>query len=71
MEETASVCQREQTLKAQGITVRRAGHFERRTNEYGEKLRWVVDRGGSRQALIAYRTKEDALVAAEQYQDSL
>jgi hypothetical protein len=58
---------REKALKAKGITVRRANHFEQTINEYGEKLIWVIDRGEF-QALKAYRTKEDALKAAEQYE---
>src|SRR5262245_18661977 len=63
----ASQYMREKALRDQGITVRRANHFEQRINEYGEKLTWVIDRGEV-QALIAYRTKEDALRAAEQYE---
>ena len=55
---------REQALKAQGLTVRRANHFEHTINEYGEKLAWVIDRGAF-QALRAYRTKVEAMEAAE------
>lgn len=61
-----SIYKREQALKVQGITIRRATHFEEQRNEYGDKLQWVVDRGGNRQATIAYKTKEEALLAAEQ-----
>ena len=63
----SSTYTREKALQAQGITVRRANHFEQKTNEYGEKLRWVVDLGGNRQARLAYRTKALALAAAEAY----
>jgi hypothetical protein len=53
-----------QALKSQGVTLRRANHAEQRINEYGEKLVWVIDKG-EYQALNAYRTKRDALEAAE------
>jgi hypothetical protein len=52
-------------LAAAGITIRRANHFEEQRNEYGDKLVWVLDRGGNRQATLAYQTKKDALQAAE------
>lgn len=58
---------REQALATHGILVRRANHFEAMTNEYGDKLRWVIDLGGERQALHAYRTKKEAIAAAEAY----
>jgi hypothetical protein len=54
-----------QVLAAAGITVRRANHFEEQRTEYGDKLIWVLDRGGNRQATRAYRTKEEAMQAAE------
>jgi hypothetical protein len=57
----------EQTLRANGITVRRANHSEETVNEYGERLAWVVDLGGQRQARTAYRTKAEALAKAEEY----
>jgi hypothetical protein len=60
-----SIYRREKALREHGITIRRASHFEEQRNEYGEKLTWVVDRGGQRQAHLAYRTKEEALQAAE------
>ena len=62
-----SLYKREQALQAKGITVRQAKRFERTVNEYGEKLTWVVDLGGHRQARTVYRTKEEALKAAEAY----
>lgn len=61
-----SLYMREKTLAQHGLAVRRANHFEQQINEYGEKLRWVVDRG-ERQALTAYRTKIEAIEAAERY----
>ena len=54
-------------LATVGIMIRRATHFEEQRNEYGEKCIWVIDRGGNRQAGRAYRTKEEALQAAEAY----
>jgi hypothetical protein len=62
-----SMYKREQALKAQGMNVRRANHAEQTVNEYGDKLTWVVDLGGQRQARQAYRTKAEALAAAEHY----
>lgn len=62
-----SLYKREQALTALGITIRRANHFEETRNEYGDKLIWVVDLGGNRQATSAYKTKMEALVAAEMY----
>jgi hypothetical protein len=67
----ASIYQCEKALRAQGITVRRANHCEQTINEYGEKLIWVVDRGGNRHPRIAYRTKAQALEAAARYGENL
>jgi len=58
---------REQRLARQGLHVRRLAESAALHNEYGEKLRWVVDLGGHRQARLAYKTREDALRAAEAY----
>lgn len=58
-----------QRLGAAGMIIRRANHFEQKTNEYGEKLTWVISRGGVVQALLAYKTKEHAITAAERYLD--
>jgi len=58
---------RVQRLLAQGITVKRASGFEEARGSEGEKLIWVVDKGGERQATHAYPTKEAAIVAAEAY----
>ena len=56
-----------QALEAQGIHIRRANHAEQTLNEYGEKLLWVIDLGGQRQARKAFRTKAEAVEAAEAY----
>jgi hypothetical protein len=60
------IYKRLQALEAQGLTIRRANHFEQRINEYGEKLIWVINRG-EQQALKAYRTKRETIQAAEEY----
>ena len=67
----ASIYAREQALQSKGIVVRRANHFETTTNEYGEKLTWVVDLGGNHQARTPYATKAQALCAAEAYASAL
>ena len=63
----ASLYRRIAALKAHGIEIRRANHFEQTVNEYGEKLTWVIDGGAHRQALRAFRTKAEAVAAAEAY----
>ena len=60
-----SLYQRIKSLQARGLTVRHANHFEQTINEYGEKLNWVVDLGEGKRARRAYKTKEEALNAAE------
>lgn len=60
-----SLYARTQKLAARGITIRRANHFEEQRSPYGDKLCWVIDRGGQRQATVAYRSKMAALDAAE------
>lgn len=62
-----SMYKREQALRARGMGVRRANHFEQQMTEYGEKLIWVIDRG-ERQALKAFATKAQAISAAELYE---
>lgn len=42
--------------------IRDANHFEQTTNEYGEKLRWVIDQD-DRQALRTYPTLNTVLAA--------
>ena len=42
-------------------------HAEQTLNEYGERLVWVIDLGGQQQARKAFRTKAEALAAAEAY----
>jgi hypothetical protein len=63
----ASTYAREKALKERGVTIRRANHFEQTTNEYGDKLIWVIDRGEF-QALRVFKTKGEAIAAAEQYE---
>ena len=46
-------------------TIRQANHFEATTNQYGEKLRWVLDHG-DHQALHAYPTVRVAFAMAIQ-----
>lgn len=58
---------RTQRLAAHGIAVRHAQKFEQTVDEYGTKLKWVVDLGGGRQARTAYPTQEAAMQAAERY----
>lgn len=62
-----STYRQEQTLAESGISVCRANRFEEARNAYGEKLIWVVDLDGNRQARTPYRTKQEALQAAETY----
>lgn len=40
--------------------IRHAHGVEAQTNEYGEKVQWVIDRG-TRQALQGYHTLNDAI----------
>lgn len=55
----------EKKLNFLGINIRYANHFEQKVNEYGEKLRWVIDNSnGEEQQLIAYKTKKEALEKA-------
>ena len=61
---TESIYKREKVLKAQGIEIRRATHFEAQRSPYGEKLIWVID-CGEWQALKAYPTKMAAIIDAE------
>lgn len=51
-------------LAAHGITIRKANRFEEQTNEYGEKLRWVIDMGGHMQSQHPYATQKAALEKA-------
>ena len=50
--------------------LRRANHFETRTNEYGQKIAWVVDQS-ERQALHGFATLEQAWAHAIQAADEL
>lgn len=51
--------------------VRKAQRFEQQTNEYGEKLTWVID-AGDRQARTAYASLHTALAAVlEHHSDTL
>lgn len=55
----------EKKLNDLGIMIRNANHFEEKLNEYGEKLRWVIDNScGQRLQLVAYKTKKEALEKA-------
>jgi hypothetical protein len=66
-----SLYRRKQALAAKGITVRHATKFEEQRSPYGDKLIWVVDLGGGRQARTAYQTRDEALRAAEEYASAL
>ena len=55
---------RQKALEDKGVTIRRANHFEQTIDQYGTRLRWVIDRGEF-QALKVYPTKLAAIEDAE------
>jgi hypothetical protein len=62
-----SMSRREKTLRAHGITIRRATQGEQTTTPAGEHLRWVIECGDAHHDHSAYLTKEAALRAAEMW----